>query len=379
MFLHIYKNRLKCLLRSRGMVFWTLLFPIVLAVFFSLAFDRISDNSFQSIPIGVVDSTEYQSNTAFITALNSVSDENSASNDKLFHISLVNKEQAESSLDQGNIEGYVYFDNGPHVAVKSSGIDQSILKQFMDSYLQTASAYTSILQQNPTAAQNLVSSAEHSYLEQVPTSKASNSTVAYYYALMAMAALYGSFWGKKEVEDIQADMSAQGARVNLTPVHKLKAFFSSFCASITVHFATLVLLVGFLVFALKVDFGPQIGPILLACFGASLMGVSFGAAVASLVKKGSTHLRMGIMLAISMVSSCLAGLNNISIKYAVTHAVPALAYINPANLVADAFYALYYYSGYDRFLLNLGLMLALSALFLLIVYFATRRRKYASI
>ena len=42
MSLHIFGNRLKCLLRDKENVFWTMLFPILLAVFFNLALSNVN-------------------------------------------------------------------------------------------------------------------------------------------------------------------------------------------------------------------------------------------------------------------------------------------------------------------------------------------------
>ena len=376
MFRHIYVNRLKRLVRDRNLVFWTLLYPIVLAVFFNLAFSNLSSaDVFKSIPIAVIDNEEFRSQAAFESALDQVG----SSGSQLFKVELTTKALADSKLESGEISGYIFFDNGAHVVFNSSGIQQNIIKEFMDTYLQAASAYTTIIKQSPTP--DLGSNSNQSHLEGINYgSKATpNTSVAYFYALIAMAALFGSFWGKEEVEDIQADMTSYGARMNMAPVHKLKAFCYSFCASITMHFLSMIVFVAFLQLILHVDFGSQIGYIIITCFFGSLAGVSFGAVLAAIIRKGSKTFRMSIMIALSLIMSSLAGLNNLSVKYTVTHAIPVMAYINPANLIADAFYSLYYYTTYGRFFLNIILLFCISAVFLLIVYFSTRRQKYASI
>jgi ABC-2 type transport system permease protein len=77
MFLHIFKYRLKCLFGGRAEVFWTLIYPIVLATFFSLAFSNLSNvGKFAAIDIAVVDNEEYRSNVYFKTAIGAVSDRN---------------------------------------------------------------------------------------------------------------------------------------------------------------------------------------------------------------------------------------------------------------------------------------------------------------
>ena len=48
-------------------------------------------------------------------------------------------------------------------------------------------------------------------------------------------------------------------------------------------------------------------------------------------------------------------------------------------MISDAFYALYYYSDYSRFFLNIGILAGFSLVFYLVVYFTTRRQKYASL
>jgi ABC-2 type transport system permease protein len=380
MFGHIFKYRLKCLLRDRILLFWTMLYPMVMATLFTLAFSNISSNeAFTSIPVAIVDNAGYQSDTAFQSALDSVSDANPAAGQKLFHVSVLPQDQAEQALQDNKIKGYILIDNGMHVVVRESGMGQSILKEFMDGYLQMRSAYITILHGNPSAAQNLQAPDTAGYLKEVAIGKAgANSTMTYFYALIAMAALMGGFWGQKQISDIQANLSPQAARFCVAPVHKLKALAYSLCASVLVQFMALLVLVGYMGLALGVDFGGQLPFVLAACLAGSFMGVTFGAAVGVLASKNE-GLGIAVLITSSILLSFLSGMMVSTVKYAVTHAVPILAYINPANLIADAFYSLYYYSTYARFFTNVALMLAFSAVFCLLVYFATRRQKYASL
>lgn len=371
------------MVRDKQMVFWTFLFPIILATLFSMAFTNLSSNeTFHKINISVVDNAEYRDNTSFQNALSSVSDTPASSGgEELFHITLATKEQADASLKSNDIVGYILFDNGAHVVVKQSGIQQTILKEFMDHYLQTSSAITTILNKNPDALQNLLSdtSGSNTYLQEVsPTKAAPNNTLVYYYALIAMACMYGGFLGMKEVAAVQANLSSQGARVNLAPVHKLKIFGYSLCAATVMQLLSVLTLVAYLGFILKVDFGNQLGYILLACAASCCMGVSLGAMIGSLIKK-SEALQTATLIAVSMVLSFLSGLMVVEMKYIVTNAVPAMAYINPANLTADAFYSLYYYNTHTRYFINVGLLFGFSVLFYLVVYFVMRRQKYASL
>ena len=379
MFVHIFVSRLKLLLRDRADLFWSTLYPIILSLFFAMAFSNLANaESFSSFPIGVVDNVEYRSQPYFAQALAAVSYE-AEGEGKLFDIALLSEEQAEEHLSENHIAGYILFDNGAHVVVKSSGIQQTILKGFVDSYLQQTSAVTSMIAENPSVVTHLNMEYSQISIRQLDTGTSGvDQSVIMFYGLISMAVLFGGFWGRREVEDIQADLSPLGARLGLAPVHKLKAFTSSMLASIVLYVLSLFVLVAFMWLALGVDFGPQLGSIALFCVVAGYMGVAFGAFIASVVR-GSEGVRLGVLLGVSLASSTIAGMVHPSIKYTVTQAVPVLQYINPANLVSDALYALYYYGGGSRFTLNLLLMLAFSAVFTVTVFLVTRRQKYASI
>ncbi|PKM77173.1 MAG: ABC transporter permease [Firmicutes bacterium HGW-Firmicutes-15] len=383
MFLHIFTNRCKCLVRDKVLMFWTLMFPIVLASLFGLAFSNLSsEDKFSEINIAVVDNNEYQSNQAFQSALSAVTDAGQSSGEKgLFNVILSTHEQADELLKNNKIEGYILFDGGANLVIKESGINQTIIKTFLDDYAQIGSAITNIVRQNPTAFPSLMEDvmADKNYLKEVSPSNAEpNTTLNYYYALVAMACLFGSFWGVKEISAVQADLSPQGARVNLAPAHKLKIFGYSLCAAAVVHLFTIFILIAYLSLFLKVDFGRDLLYVLLACVVGSMMGVSMGALIGALIKKDEI-VKIAVLVSVSMILSFLAGLMMVDMKYIVTHAIPVMAYINPANLITDAFYSLYYFDTYNRFFTNIGLLLGFTVVFYLIVYFVLRRQRYASL
>lgn len=182
----------------------------------------------------------------------------------------------------------------------------------------------------------------------------------------------------REVTDIQADLSQRAARVNLSPVHKLKAFLSSLAAAFAVDFAELLILLVFLRYCLNVDFGPKAGFIVFTSLVGCVVGLSFGAFVGAIVKSGE-NLKVGVMLGFTMTGCVLAGMMYQGLKTIVQRNAPVVNYLNPVNLLTDAFYCLYYYSGYERYWLNIGLLGAFAVVFCAVTYFIIRRRKYASL
>lgn len=381
MFMHIFLNRLKCLIRDKQVIFWTLMFPILLATMFKIAIPDISKlEKFESIDIAVIDNIEYQNNIAFESALSSVSKQESESK-VMFNTTTVNEEEAKELLKNNKIVGYIVMNNGPKIVVKESGFKQTILKEFVNDYLQITSQYENILDSNPAALQNFMDEIadNKSYIKEVSSNKeAPNSSVSYYYALIAMTCLYGAMHGMKEVLSIQANQSSQGARVSLAPTNKLKVFASSILAATVIQISIILILLTYMKFALNVDFGNQIGYVVLTAVCGSFVGVSFGAMVGSIIK-GKEGLKISIIVSVTMLFSFLSGMMWLDIKYIIANKLPIMSYINPANVISDAFYTLYYYDTYTRFFTNIGVLCIFSIIFYLITFIIMRRQKYASI
>ncbi|MDF2939004.1 MAG: transporter permease [Paenibacillaceae bacterium] len=380
MFSHIFIVRMKCLLRNKELMFWTLLFPLLLATFFNMAFSGLnSAEAFKPIDAAVINDAGYKQDISFQQTLTAVSGGDS----RIFNLKEVStREEAEQLLESGGIEGYFSVDGTLALTVNKSGLNPSIMKSFADQYQQTASAVGQILKTNPQALQNGLlqdMGLSREYVTEVAASGAApNNVLNYFYSLIAMACFYGSFFGLQEVTDIQANLSARAARINMSPVHKLKAFVAGLSAALVIQFAEMLILLAYLSFALHIDFGPRTGYVLLTAFVGCILGLSFGSLISAAVKK-SEGLKTAILISVTMVGTFLSGMMMLNMKYIISQNVPILSYLNPVNLLTDAFYSLYYYDSLDRYLLNLGLMGVFAAVFCLGTYAIIRRRKYASL
>jgi len=382
MFWHIFTNRCKCLVRDRALMFWTLMFPIILASLFGLAFHNLSAaDRLSTINLAVVNSPEYKTDHVFQAALTAVSLNGSSPGKALFNTRACSRREAEDLLKSNRIAGYVFFQGGPRLVVRDSGLEQDIIKEFLDDYLQSSSTISTIAPHDPRAGHALLAQLMqgNNYIKEMsPARSAPDTTLNYYFALVAMACLYGSYWGLKEISDLQADLSPQGARVNVAPIKKVKLLSYSLCAASVIQLASILLLVVFLRWVLQVDFGHNLAYILLTCILGSILGILLGALIGLIIKKGEA-VKMAVLVSTSMLLSFLAGLMVVEMKYIVTNAVPIMAWINPANLITDAFYSLYYYDTYGRFYTNIGAMLAFILVLYLLIICLVRRRDYASL
>ncbi len=375
MFKHIFIYRLKVLMKDKTMLFWTLIFPIALAAFFKLSFGGlVEQGTFRAIDVVVVEETRQE---GFMGVMESLS----SGDDQLFNMTIEDMDTAKGMLEEEMVTAIITVNETIGMTVNQSGFGQSIVKSVLDQYNNTANAVENILSTNPAAfesiAEDLRSRVTYT-VEQPITDAKMDITLNYFYALIAMASLYGSFFGMEEVNNIQANLSVHAARVNMAPVHKLKIFLSSTSASLVIQYSEMLVFLAYLRFILNVDFGSQIGLILLTTFVGSLVGISLGAFVSALFKSGE-DVKTGILIGTTMTGAFLSGLMFGDIKYLVQTKMPILALVNPVNVLSDAFYALYFYDDYIRYTQNIAILLSFSFVFCTATYLIIRRRKYASI
>ena len=69
----------------------------------------------------------------------------------------------------------------------------------------------------------------------------------------------------------------------------------------------------------------------------------------------------------------------ITMKYVVDKNVPIVNLLNPASMITDGFYSLYYYNTYDRYLFNIISLLAFTFIMIFVSFKGLRRQKYDSI
>ena len=199
-----------------------------------------------------------------------------------------------------------------------------------------------------------------------------------FYALIAMTCLYGGVVSMEAMNQSLPDMASKGKRISVSPTNKFTIVLSSLLASYIVQLIGVFLLFAFLLFVLKIDFGSHILLCILLSIIGSLAGLSIGLFV-STVLKTNENTKVGIIISISMVYSFLSGMMGITMKYIIDKNVPLLNQINPANMITDGFYSLYYYNTLDRYIGNIISLVIFSVILLTISGLVLRRQKYDSI
>jgi ABC-2 type transport system permease protein len=117
--------------------------------------------------------------------------------------------------------------------------------------------------------------------------------------------------------------------------------------------------------------------ILLGMVG-SLSGLSLGLLIGTIIKKNE-NIKIGILIGITMLGCFLSGMMGITMKYIIDKNIPLINKLNPAAIITDGFYSLYYYNTLDRYWYNIISLLIISLILILISANSLRRQKYDNI
>lgn len=380
MFLHLFKYKIKQLLHVRDLLIWTFLFPVILGTFFFMAFGKLiyNDNEefvLKPIPIAIV-AEEGSRNMEDIASGVTQSD-----GEALFIIQNTTMEEAKALLENGEIDGILVDRAKPEIMVDDQGMGQTILKSFVDTFLQYEDMVIQVQSSHPEALAKVIEnmSAEITYNEEITLANTKmNGFSQYFYALIAMTCLYGAITGKRCVDAMQANLSALGMRREVSPANKMTVILADFCGAVCIIFASVVLLLFYLTVILKIDFGNRIGYILLTGLVGCIIGVAAGMFIGSIgtMQKG---VKDSIVQMFALVSSFFSGLMYNGMKNLIEHNFPIFNRINPATVITDCLYSLNMYDSLDRFYRGIFTMLVMAGLLCIGSYLQLRRKKYASV
>ena len=384
MFLHNFKYSFKTLFKTKVLVFWTFAFPIILGTFFNMAFSNITKSEkLDIIDIAIIENEELNNNEVIKNAFDELSSEDNK--DRIFNTKYVDEGDAKKLLEDDKIVGYLYLENNePKLVFNTNGINQTVFKYVTEEIMETSDIIKNIAENEMKKGNNIDYEKIYSMTQNIKTNikdislKNLDYTMIEFYTLIAMTCLYGGMLSMTVINQTLANMSNKGKRVSVAPTKKSIVILSSLLASYVVQLIGLTLLFIYTIFVLKVDYGNNIPLIiLLSCVG-SLSGLSMGLCIGSVFKK-SEGTKVGIFIAITMLWCFLSGMMGVSLKYIIDKNVPVINMINPASIITDGFYSLYYYTSLNRYWFDIVSLLIFAFLLLIISFIGLRRQKYDSI
>lgn len=390
MFTHNLKYTIKTLFKNKSLIFWTFAFPIILGLFFNMAFSSIEkDEMLNTFEIAVIDNKELEQDNYYKDILETLSKE-----EKIFNITYTDKENADKLLDDNKIEGYFYIEDGKsNIAVKENGINETILKYVIQEIEENKiiiencinkevenNIKNNIYDKNILEIKDNIINKINTYnveIEDISLKNLSYMQIEYF-TLIAMACMYGGLLGLTAINNNLANVSSKGKRVAVSPTKKSIIILSSLLGSYLISALGIFILISFLYFILHVNFGSNLLLVIILSLIGSLAGISLGLLVSTCIRKDEGT-KTGLIIAISMIYSVLSGMMGVTLKYVIDKNIPILNKLNPNNLITDGFYSLYYYNSTERYLNNIIYLIIFIIICFIISLVSLRREKYDSI
>ena len=372
--LQIMKYHFRILLRNREQMFWILLFPILLGIMFKVAFSNISSSEIQKpVSIAVVEENNSDALKSIKTFLEKTELKDGVA---LFVPTYCTEEKAVSLLKDQTVDGILYTNDSASdtvtlsLTVSSSSSDtvrmnQSILQAFVKQYNSSVSAIADTAKNHPENLEALLQSLSEqvTYTKEVSLNKHNTDTYTqYFYNLMAMACLFTSLSGLYVSLNNQGNLSAIGARRNVSPVHKMKVIIAELFSNVIFQFICNLVSFVFIVLVLKID----------------LTGTAMGFFVGA-IGAFSEGTKQGILVSGSLLLCFLSGLMVGNMWIIVENTCPVINRISPAALISRAFYTLGIQDNLNQYYQCILTLIGISALFCLGGFLLTRRKRYASI
>ncbi len=335
--------------RDKSFIFWCLIYPIIMAIFFYTAFSGIMNIEFNNIEVGIEEENPMRSVFESIDILN---------------VNIISEEDRVDKLSNGDIEGFI--DSNLNLSVRKSGINQTIIKEILDQIKQMGNLNV------PFERFDF----ETNYI--IDRNQKANSIIILFYSLIGMVSVYGVFPGIEIATIIQANLSNVAKRMNISPLRKSEFLFSGIIISIFLNLASNTLLLLFVHYVLKIKLLTNIGPSILLIFMGNLFGISFGILV-GVSNKLKLNAKIILSIATTLVLSFFAGMMNPDIKVMVDKNLPIIGKLNPISIITNNLYRINLLGNTDG--LNIGIYTLLGWIIVLnlISYGFLRRKTYDSI
>lgn len=335
--------------RDRSYLFWTVLYPIVLATFFYFGFSGIMDSKVENINVGI------EADNQFSYILESID---------FLNIHEISEEDMKEKLYKGEIDAFI--DKDLNLTVSKSGINQTIVKEVVEYMKQ------SIKLNRP------IDSSEFSTNYVSGQNQMANSMMVIFYSLIAMTSAYGVFAGIHSVIIIQSNLSYIGARLNVTPLKKLNFIINSIIVSIILNLFSNILLILFINFILKIKLFSNIGYSAIFVLLGNLFGVILGIFIGVSNKK-SANVKVAIAIATTLFLSHLSGMMGVWTKILIDKNAPIINKLNPISVITNNLYRINILESTKSVEVGIVVLLLYSGILLLLSYMFLRRKSYDSI
>jgi ABC-2 type transport system permease protein len=349
---NIFRNCIyqgKNLYRDKSFLFWTLIYPLIMAIFFYTAFNGLINIELENINIGIRD----ENPIGFI--LEEI---------KFLNVHKISEDEINEKLENEEIQGFI--DDDLNLLVSKSGTNQTIIKEILDQIKQMRSLNIPIERFDFTVE----------YISE--TNQKADSVIIVFYSLIAMVSAYGIFPGITTVSLIQANLTNVGKRINITPLRKNEFLLAGVIVSLILNLLSNAILLIFIKYVLKLSLFTEIRYSAILIIIGNLFGVALGMLIGASNKQNeNTKIILGIM--ITLFLSALSGMMSPNIKNLIDKSIPILGRINPIAIITNNLYRINLLKNTQNVIEGIFILSIYCIVLISISYVFLRRKTYDSI
>lgn len=409
--LSTFRATIRMLLRTPSALVWGLAFPIILATMFIFMFSGFrTAESISAVPVAVVADDAWDA-----SAFSQVVDTLAEGDEPLLSCTEVaDEDSALKLLLTGEVDGVFVVDEpaaagdaavdgpdsvlaAPRLIVASEDstahgganggyeVNRSILASIANSYAQSEALIDDLAVSNSAALADPEAVARALSLdartERVSLTRSTpDETVRFYYALMGMATLFAAQLSMLAVASIRPTASAVSARRCIAGTSRIRQLAGALLGSWLLSFAFLTVAFAYIRLVVGIDFQGREALCILGVAVGAWLATGIGAIVGSLPLQGGVSAGSGILTGLTCGLAIFAGLYGqptMELADAIARAVPLSTWVNPAKLICDLFYSLYYYESLAPYLARLAACAAWGVAFFAFAAPMFRRQRYA--
>lgn len=338
--------QIKLSIRNKGYMFWAVLFPILLSIFYYTAFGTFLFKDIEDINLAI--------------------EENSYLREIFDGVDIINPIEVKDirNINDDGID--IAVDNDLNIYVKKRGVNETIVKSIVDQIIE--------MKELNLPYENYDFSID--YIED--RDEESNPLMIAFFSLIGMSTFYAAYGGNSLSITSSSELSNIGARKDLSSLNKSIFIFSGFIANIIMNIFSNILLLLFIKYILRIDLFKNIGLSLVLLIFGNVFGAAFGMFVGGF-KRGNYMLKESIIRGIMLTLTTFAGMTGPDIKNSLDINFPNVNKLNPIALITDNFYRVNILNNSRELKQGLTIITLYSILLLLTSYFMLRRKKYDSI
>lgn len=427
---------LKTMLRNPACIFWIIAFPLILSSIMQAVFGSVAESTvLETAPVAIVTDDAWRSSygvEAFVDALSDAADaqQNGTASDQpatdtaasssvtassthasqslptlIARTDVSDAATAESCLRDGKALAYLSINADGRLTMTlsqkaaadiaqaqfSSGDGQAwslntlatLVNQYNERATIITAAANAMAQSDPEKLNNsswFASLLSDGNAEDMMVSYSGVRTTMpmarYHIAILAMAIMTAMSLACGAITSLQANLSPLGARISAAPLSHGMKIISVVLSSWLVTSVCGLMDLLFVRFVIGVDFSGRDAlaalAVIIAAGISSCLGLALGA-----IPHVTLNAKIGISIIVTLALSAFTGLyGNMSFADSVDRAAPAVQYLNPAKQITNLFYDILYYDSLMPFLRTVCVLLAMSAVGLVIAGFELRRTRY---